>query len=136
MQNILIDAGPLIALFSKRDKYHKRAVQFVKENKLIYWTTWPVITEACHILDFSVHAQLNLLEWCNRGGLLLVELNQSHVKRLIELSSKYSDVSMDLADASMIVASELKGINEIATIDIDFYIYRDIRKNYLTNVFL
>lgn len=136
MQSILIDAGPLIALFSKRDKYHKKAVQFVKENKIVYWTTWPVITEACHMLDFSVQAQLNLLEWCNRGGLLLVELNQSHFKRLTELSSKYSDIPMDLADASIIVASELKGIKKIATIDADFYIYRDIRKNYLTNVFL
>ncbi|MCL6261036.1 PIN domain-containing protein [Aquiflexum sp. TKW24L] len=136
MENILIDAGPLIALFSKRDNYHKRAVQFVKENKLIYWTTWPVVTEACHMLDFSIKAQTNLLEWCDRGGIFFVDLNQNHLKRLIELSLKYSDVPMDLADASIIVASELKGIKKIATIDTDFYIYRDVRKNFLTNVFL
>lgn len=43
---------------------------------------------------------------------------------------------MDFGDASLVVASEIKGIKKIATIDSDFYIYRDIRKKYLENVFI
>ncbi|RPA68859.1 PIN domain-containing protein [Cyclobacteriaceae bacterium YHN15] len=136
MENILIDAGPLIALFSKRDKFHERAVHFVKNHSAIFWTTWPVITESCHMLDFSIKAQINLLQWCDRKGLNLVELNQGNLKRIIELSTQFSDVHMDFADASLVVASEIKGIKKIATIDSDFYIYRDIRKKFLTNVFL
>jgi hypothetical protein len=34
------------------------------------------------------------------------------------------------------VVSEAKGITKIATIDSDFYIYRDVRNKYLKNVFI
>jgi uncharacterized protein len=75
------------------------------------------------------------LEWISRGGLHLIEIEQLHINRLIELSEKFKDVPMDLADATLIVAAETNGIKEIATIDSDFYIYRDIRKRYLKNIF-
>jgi predicted nucleic acid-binding protein len=65
-----------------------------------------------------------------------VDLNKENLKRIIELSKQFSDVPMDFADASLLVASEIKGIKKIATIDSDFYIYRDIRKKYLENVFI
>jgi len=63
MENSLIDAGPLIALFNKRDRYHLPILHFLKGYNAIFWTTWPVLTEASHMLDFSLKAQLNLLEW-------------------------------------------------------------------------
>ncbi len=136
MRSTLIDAGPLIALFDKSDKYHLKAIHFIKEYQGQLWTTWPVITEASHMLDFSVSAQINLLEWIKRGGLQLFQLDTDHLYRIIALSKKFSDVPMDLADASLVAASEALKINEIASIDSDFYIYRDIRNKYLNNVFI
>ncbi len=136
MRNTLIDAGPLIALFDRSDQYHLAAIRFMEDYRGYLWTTWPVITEASHMLDFSIKSQLALLTWLSRGGLQLFELDASHISRLITLTDKYDDVPMDLADASLIVLSEQKGIREIATIDGDFYIYRDIRNHYLQNVFL
>ena len=136
MRNTLIDAGPLIALFDRSDQYHLMAVRFVEEYKGYFWTTWPVLTQVSHMLDFSVKAQLAFLEWINRGGLQLFELNESHFNRLILLTSKFKDVPVDLADASLIVASEHTGYDEIASIDSDFYIYRDIRNQYLKNIFV
>lgn len=136
MRNLLIDAGPLIALFNKRDRYHSKIIDFLKDNEATYWTTWPVITEACHMLDFSIRAQLNLLEWIRRGGLHLVNLSELNIQIIIHFTEKYSDVPMDLADASLVVASELISTEEIVSIDADFYIYRNIRNKYLRNVFL
>ncbi len=136
MKSILIDAGPLIALFDKSDSYHLQALAFIKKLEASLLTTWPVITEACHMLDYSVQTQLNLLQWIERGGLKLVDITDNEVSRIIELTRKFDDVPMDLADASLIVASELKGIRSIASIDADFYIYRDIRNRYLSNVFM
>lgn len=87
------------------------------------------------MLDFSTKVQLAFLEWIRRGGIQIFSLEESHLERIIVLSEKFQDVPMDLADASLIVASEVKGIKEIASIDSDFYIYRDIRNKYLTNIF-
>lgn len=88
------------------------------------------------MLSFSSKAQLALLEWIKRGGLQLYDLTDTHVERLQQLTKKFDDVPMDLADASLIVVSELSGYTEIASIDGDFYIYRDIRNQYLTNIFM
>ncbi len=87
------------------------------------------------MLHFSTRVQVNFLEWINRGGLKIIEIGEDRIYRLIELCEKFDDVPMDLADASLIVASEVSGIKEVASIDSDFYIYRDIRNKYLSNVF-
>ncbi len=136
MKNTLVDAGPLIALFDKSDQYHVKAIQFLKNYKGILHTTWPVITETSHMLAFSVRTQIAFLQWINRGGLHLLETEYSSITRLIELCNKFEDVPMDLADATLIVAAEEHNISEIATIDSDFYIYRDVRKRYLKNIFI
>lgn len=136
MRNILIDAGPLIAFFDRSDKYHLAALRFLEDYIGQIWTTWPVLTEASHMLDFSTKSQVALLEWVNRGGARIFDLNETHLNRLALLTSKFDDVPMDLADASLIVVSEQTGYDEIATIDSDFYVYRDIRNKYLKNVFL
>jgi predicted nucleic acid-binding protein len=136
MQSTLVDAGPLIALFDKSDSYHTRAVSFLKQSQGFLITTWPVITEVSQMLDFSTKTQINFLKWINRGGLQIFDLEFYHLIRMIELSEKFTDVPMDLADATLIVASEAKGISKIASIDSDFYVYRDIRNKYLKNVFI
>lgn len=136
MQSTLVDAGPLIALFDKSDSYHKRAVSFLKQSQGLLITTWPVIAEVSHMLDFSTKTQINFLKWINRGGLQIFDLEFYHLIRMIELSEKFTDVPMDLADATLIVASEAKGITKIASIDSDFYVYRNIRNKYLKNVFI
>ncbi|MDW3211946.1 MAG: PIN domain-containing protein [Reichenbachiella sp.] len=136
MKSILIDAGPLIALFDRSDRYHEKALDFVREFQGQLWTTWPVVTEVSHMLDFSTKAQVAFLQWIERGGLRLFDLNEKHAGRLVELTQKFNDVPMDLADASLVIAAEEKKQKEIATIDSDFYIYRDIRNQYLTNIFM
>lgn len=136
MRNTLIDAGPIIALFDRSDSYHFKAVRFMEEYVGYLWTTWPVITETSHMLDFSSKAQLAFLEWIERGGVKIYDLNQSNISRIKQLTEKFNDVPMDLADASLVVVSELSGYKEIISIDSDFYIYRDIRNQYLTNIFV
>lgn len=136
MQSTLVDAGPLIALFDKSDSYHQQAISFLKKNQTTLVSTWPVITEVSHMLDFSIKTQINFLTWINRGGIQIFDLEFYHLIRIIELCEKFKDVPMDFADATLIVASEAKRISKIASIDSDFYIYRNIRNKYLTNIFI
>ena len=136
MKSTLIDAGPIIALFNRKDKYHKKIIDFLKRYKGRLITTWPVVTEVTHMLDFSVDAQIAFLEWIRRGGVEVYEIKVEGIERIIEITNKYRDVPMDFADASLIIASEGLGIREIITIDNDYYIYRTINKEMLRNIFL
>ena len=135
MKRTLIDAGPLIALFDKDDKYHEKTKKFLKEYKGRLYTSWPVITEVLHMLDFNIEVQIDFLKWIRKDALKIVSLTKESIIRIINLSEKYSDVPMDFADATLIVISETKNIKDIISIDTDFYIYRNVRNEYLQNVF-
>jgi len=135
MRNTLIDAGPIIALFDRSDKYHNHIIDLIKQEAFHLITTWPVITEVSHMLDFDNRAQISLLEWIYRGGLELAQIDTTGIQRIIELTEKYNDVPMDPADATLIVAAETLGIREIISIDHDFYVYRTIKKEMITNIF-
>lgn len=87
------------------------------------------------MLDFNTKAQIGFLEWVRRGGLQLVDLDLMDLERIIAFCQKFSDVPMDLADASLMVVAEEKNLKEIASIDSDFYIYRDKKNRYLKNIF-
>ena len=134
MRSTLIDAGPIIALFDRSDKYHNRIVDLIKQESLHLISTWPVVTEVSHMLDFDNRAQISLRQWIYRGGLELAQMDATGIQRIIDLTKKYSDIPMDLADATLIVAAETLGIREIISIDNDFYIYRTIQKEMITNI--
>lgn len=136
MKSILVDAGPLIALFDRDDRFHAHVLKFLQKfsGKLI--TTWPVITEVSHMLSFNVNVQIDFLQWIIREGVSVVNLDNAHLERIIELSKKYSDVPMDLADSSLIAVSEMTGIHDIITIDSDYYIYKTRSNRGLNNLLL
>jgi len=135
MKNILIDAGPIIALFDKDDLYHQSIVNFLRQFKGYLYTTWPVITEVTHLLSFNTCVQVDFLKWLKRGAVIIIPIENTYFDRIIELFEKYSDIPMDLADSSLIIASEITGIKEIVTIDSDYYVYRTRSKKYLKNIF-
>ncbi len=135
MKRCLIDAGPLISLFDRDDKFHVSIKDFLKRYEGRLYTTWPVITEVLHMLDFSVNTQMDFLRWIKRGALVVKQITKEDISRIIDLSEKYSNVPMDFADASLIIISELENIKEIISIDSDFYIYKNIRNEYVKNIF-
>jgi predicted nucleic acid-binding protein len=131
---VLVDAGPLIALFDKDDEYHSRTRELLARTKVALVTTWPVVTETWHMLDFSAEAQFDFLEWTYRGGARLHLQSDVDLERLIALTRRYRDRPMDLADASLVLASEQLGILQIISLDRDFDIYRSAGKKRFENI--
>jgi len=130
----LVDSGPLIALFDKDDRHHRRVAAFFKKLQGHLMTTWLVATEVGHLLDFSVQAQVDFLTWIDRGGLEVVPIEASDIKDLIDLILKYQDRPMDFADASLVVLAQKAGLDEIVSLDQDFSIYRLPRKKKFRNL--
>ena len=124
MSEILIDSGPLIALFDRSDKYHVASIEFIKQNKSQLITTIASITETLHLLDFSRDAQIDFLAWVNAGAVTIENVTSDDFTRIKELTIKYSDLPMDFADACLVLLGEKLNISSIATIDRDFDIYR------------
>ena len=124
LNSILIDAGPFIALFDSGDRHHRPVKAFLREHPYRYVSTIAVFTEVSHMLDFSVAAQMDFYEWVMYKGVIISDINQNDMPRLVELTRKYADLPMNFADATLIIAAEKTGIREIISLDRDFDIYR------------
>jgi len=135
LNKALIDSGHLVALFDKDDIYHKQAKAFLKEFKGKLLSTTAVLTEVCHLLDFSVQAQIDFLTWVKNGAVQLEEITSFDLSRVIELTKKYADIPMDFADSTLVVIGERLNISQIASVDKDFYIYRFRRRQAFFNIF-
>ena len=135
LNTILIDAGPIIALFDKDDKFHKKIISYIKGKHFKFITTIAVITEVSHMLDFSIEAQIAFLEWIMKEGVIINEVHQKDIARVLELTKKYKDLPMDFADATLVVTAEKTGVKKIISIDSDFDVYRLPGKVKIENVF-
>ena len=122
---ILIDAGPLVALLHRDDRNHERCLAALKSFREPVGTTWPVISEAMHLLRFSWEAQDGLWDLIASNALRLFSLDVTDVQRMRQLMQKYRDLPMDLADAALVRIAERESLSRIFTIDRrDFGVYR------------
>jgi len=124
MRQILIDSGPLIALFDRNDKYHIPSIEFIRNNTYELITTIASITETLHLLDFNRNAQIDFLKWVHFGGVSIEPIITVDFLEIQELTIKYHDLPMDFADACLVFLGNKLKIDTIATIDRDFDIYR------------
>ncbi len=121
----LVDAGPLVAVFDADDKQHAACLDALKDLRGTLHTVWPAVTEALHLLSFSLQAQDGVLEWIASGSLAPLEINPSDLPRVRELMNKYRDLPMDFTDASLVAVAERVDIRRIFTVDRrDFKLYR------------
>lgn len=122
---ILIDTGPLVALFDLRDGLHARASTTLKGLREPLATTVAVLTEAFHMLEPQSVGSDRLREFVVRGGLAVAFLERPSLVRAFELMEQYADQPMDLADASLIAAAESLETRKFFTFDTnDFGVYR------------
>ena len=124
---ILADTGFWLALANRTDTHHARAKTALKGLREPLISTWPVLTETCHLLvsRLGVAAELAFIQSWIGGAFGLFDLAESHAPRVHELMAQYRDLPMDLADASLVVlAEELRTGRILSTDQRDFRTYR------------
>lgn len=134
MLRTIADSGPLIALFEPAERNHARVRSFIENYEGALLTTWPVLTEVGHMLGHSVDRQLAFLEWVERGGVEVTTPGAGAVSLSRQLSEKYRDLPMDIADGSLIVLALESGVRDILTLDRDFDVYRLPDRSRFNNV--
>ncbi len=134
LEKTIIDSGPLIALFDRSDKYHYQVLEFLQNFKGELITSWSVITEVSHMLDFNLQVQIDFLRWIEIGGVEIYEISQDEIQYIRVMMEKYLDIPMDLADAALMYIASKEDIKNIVSIDSDFDIYRTLKKQSLNNL--
>jgi predicted nucleic acid-binding protein len=124
---IITDTGFWLALANRRDRYHDKCVAVLAEVKEPLVTTWPVITETCHLLlsRMGTDAELQFVDSARAGAFEVFSLEASHLTRIHELMDQYRELPMDLADASLVILAEHLGAGRVLSTDLrDFGAYR------------
>jgi hypothetical protein len=122
---IVVDTGPLIALFDPKEALHASCRQTLSSVRLPMVTTLPVLTEAFHILAPESRGAEALRTFIAEGGMGVHFGSHEETLRAFELMDVYRDHPMDLADASVITAAEALGTRKVFTLDRnDFETYR------------
>ena len=122
---ILVDTGPIVALFDPADESHCACLDVLKSITEPLGTTTPVLTEAFHLLTPGSIGCSNLARYVRDGGLSVWFLGPETLDRAFEVMDAYGDRPMDLADASLVVMAEAEHLHKVFTIDrADFATYR------------
>ena len=119
----ICDTGPIVAYLNRNDPYHAWALAVMKQVQPPALTCEPVLTEAAYFLRedrVDIDPLFKLLE---RKALSLDFDLSMHWTRVRALMKRWTQ--MDLADASIVVMSELHAKSQVLTVDRkDFSIYR------------
>ncbi|MFT4265738.1 MAG: PIN domain-containing protein [Xenophilus sp.] len=116
---IIADAGFFYALADAGDVWHARATQALHTQDEGWITTWPVLTEATHLLTrwIGTDAAQALLHDVAAGGIAVWQWAAPQTERLAHLMGRYASLSMDLADGSLVLLAEHLGHGRILTTD-------------------
>jgi predicted nucleic acid-binding protein len=121
-RSVLVDAGFLVALLSRRDAHHPWAE--AQASRLVPpWSTCEAaLSEAFHLLGAPGLAPLGAM-LRRQAVLVSFELGRN-VRPVLALMQKYADVPMSVADACLVRMTEVFADPVLLTTDDDFRIYR------------
>jgi len=116
MVKTLVDAGPIIAFWNHRDRYHTWAVENFSALRPPVFTTEPVIAEVCHFIVSSGKSAKPLLKQVEVGLFEIPFRLPAHAGAVASLLDKYEG-RMDLADATLVRLAELFDECQVLTTD-------------------
>lgn len=124
MTRIIVDTGPLVAYFNRRDRWHRWVANQMAALSPPLLTCEPVLTEACFLIQRSGGRPADLIRKIVQKGLEIgidLEEDASGVESLMQ---RYADTPMSLADACLVRLTERYPDCRLFTMDADFEHYR------------
>lgn len=119
----ICDTGPIVAYLNRNDPYHAWTVGVMKGVHPPMLTSEPVLTEAAYFLREDGADAGPLFQLIERGVLRIDFDLSTHWPRVRTLMARYGQ--MDLADASIVVMTEMHAHCRVLTVDRrDFSTYR------------
>ena len=116
-ERALLDTGVLVAFLHADDQAHDRSVEALKEFRGPLLTTEAVLTESVYLLGRVRGGGDACLEFFIRGGSILVPSSRESLLRCKALMSRYADVPMDFADATLATLGDDVRTRTVYTLD-------------------
>ncbi len=130
---LLLDTGALVALLHRDDRDHRRCLAVLEGFRGNLLTTEAVLTETMYLMGRVSGGPQACLDFFLRQGATLVPQSRESLARCKELMTRYHDVPMDFADATLVALAEDLGTKRVFTLDRrGFGVYRLGRRERFT----
>ena len=124
-ERTLIDAGPIVAIFSPDDEHHARCAKALESLSGPFFTCWPVITEAAYLLRKRPESIARMFAGFAGGFFSLLPLDADDVNPIAAILRRYESAELQLADAALAHLADREKIGTLFTLDRrDFSIVR------------
>jgi uncharacterized protein len=120
--SVLVDAGFLVALLSRRDSHHHWAATRAARLPPPWKSCDAALSEAFHLL--GVRGAPKLAALLHRRAVVSAFHLGDKVEETLKLMQKYADLPMSLADACLVRMTETLSDPMLLTTDAHFRIYR------------
>jgi predicted nucleic acid-binding protein len=124
VRRVIVDTGPLVAVFNRRDQHHAWAVEQSRTLAAPLVTCEAVLTEAYHLLGRVQRARMAFARWLQLGRVVLPLRFDEEAVAIGSLLEQYADLPMDFADACLVRLAESEGLPVFTTDVRDFSVYR------------
>lgn len=120
---VLVDTGPLVALFNRDDPHHAQATAWLAAQAGPLHTIEAVLAECAIFLPARLRAQLTGL--AAKGVVQVHAPEAAGHARMAQWFANYRDQDSDWADLALVWLAEQTGILRIASLEVtDFSVYR------------
>jgi len=128
---LILDAGPLVALLDRREKFHAWSREQFSSLRPPLITCDAVLTEAFHLTSGDPRPGQQLRRSLQTKLIVSTFDSNQNLHRILELMEKYRDIPMSFADACLVCMVENNPGATLFTLDRDFTIYRQQRRRII-----
>lgn len=119
---IFVDSDAFIAIYSKKDLHHKKAVEIsknLKKDKTPLVTSWDVVDETATKLSFFLlkKTSLRFLKTLMRGKIAITYPNEEISQEAIKIFKKQKSKRVSLTDCTNMAMAQKRGIEAFFSFD-------------------
>jgi len=118
MEAWLLDTGPIVAFLDDTDAAHRVVVRACERFAGRFVTTDAVVVEAMHLVSRSPAGPGLLIDFLfSSQATIHASMSADDLLQAGELMTKYADVPMDFADATLVLLAARLRITAVCTLD-------------------
>lgn len=116
---IVVDTAPIVALLDRADARHDEVLRFLTATDEPLFLSPFVLAEADYLArrGGGADAAASLLDSIRRGRFLLERIDAADIERCAEIMSRYRDLDIGVADASIVLLAERHRTERVLTFD-------------------
>ena len=116
---LVIDTGPLFAIYDSKDRYHKLVRQYLEEMRSSISLSPYVLAELDYLVQtrLGTKVELSMLSDISGGSFVLEPFDANDLISCIKIIEKMNNHEIGLADASVVHLAQRNDTNIIMTLD-------------------